>query len=275
MPVSAANRKVHSIIQTSEIRSKRPLVTYGKRKTANRGTETEADTVTKRRKTEDCTRGDGIETTLPVDKVVLPQPASPKRSGIMRYFKPAASSPSSYVSNTTRSVEAVPTRASSPPATQQPRQRRRLTTRPVQNENIRPQSDIQVHSDDDDVVDLGAEKCDADSDDEPLTLPVIYVRTDEDGEDMALTERDEKSLNSRSPERRAGTDSPPGTKVLRPKVAKRPSIQTTLSLSRSAGFTECRGCGLLYNPVHAEDVRYHAKQHAVFRQKNRKRSDLF
>lgn len=41
-------------------------------------------------------------------------------------------------------------------------------------------------------------------------------------------------------------------------------VQQTLSLSMSeTGFTECRECSMLYNPLHEKDRRYHARQHAA------------
>ncbi|KAI0018210.1 hypothetical protein F4780DRAFT_781643 [Xylariomycetidae sp. FL0641] len=44
---------------------------------------------------------------------------------------------------------------------------------------------------------------------------------------------------------------------------KPPTVQTTLSLSATdTGFTECKDCGMLYNPLHAKDVKDHARRHA-------------
>lgn len=44
------------------------------------------------------------------------------------------------------------------------------------------------------------------------------------------------------------------------------SVQTTLSLSmRETHYTECKGCGMLYNHLHESDVKYHARRHASLR----------
>ncbi|KAH7029087.1 uncharacterized protein B0I36DRAFT_128214 [Microdochium trichocladiopsis] len=41
-------------------------------------------------------------------------------------------------------------------------------------------------------------------------------------------------------------------------------VQQTLSLSMTEkGFTECRECSMLYNPLHEKDRRFHARQHAA------------
>lgn len=43
------------------------------------------------------------------------------------------------------------------------------------------------------------------------------------------------------------------------------AVQTTLSLhiGAGAGMKECKECDTVYNPFHPEDVKVHAKRHAV------------
>jgi hypothetical protein len=46
--------------------------------------------------------------------------------------------------------------------------------------------------------------------------------------------------------------------------ARKPTIQTTLNLSGDEpGFTICKECEMLYNPLNEKDRKDHAKQHAI------------
>ncbi|KAI1344447.1 hypothetical protein F5Y15DRAFT_366619 [Xylariaceae sp. FL0016] len=50
------------------------------------------------------------------------------------------------------------------------------------------------------------------------------------------------------------------------KATKVATVQTTLSLSiTDQGFTECKECNMLYNPLHEKDARLHARRHAALR----------
>lgn len=55
---------------------------------------------------------------------------------------------------------------------------------------------------------------------------------------------------------------------------RKDGVQTTLSLAigSSAGMRECKLCDTVYNPFHPEDVKVHAKRHAVA-MKNKRRSE--
>lgn len=57
------------------------------------------------------------------------------------------------------------------------------------------------------------------------------------------------------------TDSSDATNPKKPKTA--PSIQTTLNISSRAAFSECRLCDTVWNPSHADDVKYHKRRHAA------------
>lgn len=47
--------------------------------------------------------------------------------------------------------------------------------------------------------------------------------------------------------------------------SRKPTVQTTLNLSMTdePGFTICKGCEMLYNPLNEKDRKDHAKQHAA------------
>lgn len=50
----------------------------------------------------------------------------------------------------------------------------------------------------------------------------------------------------------------------RGRASKSAAVQTTLSLSaEEKGFTECKECNMLYNPLHKQDAKCHAKRHAA------------
>ncbi|KKY38826.1 putative vacuolar er assembly vma12 [Diaporthe ampelina] len=57
---------------------------------------------------------------------------------------------------------------------------------------------------------------------------------------------------------------------------RRDGIQTTLSLAvgSSAGMRECKLCDTVYNPFHPEDVKVHAKRHAVAVKRERRTEEI-
>lgn len=57
---------------------------------------------------------------------------------------------------------------------------------------------------------------------------------------------------------------------------RKDGVQTTLSLAigSSAGMRECKLCDTVYNPFHPEDVKVHAKRHAVVVKRERKAEDI-
>lgn len=56
------------------------------------------------------------------------------------------------------------------------------------------------------------------------------------------------------------------------KVAPKQTVQTTLALAigGNAGMRECKVCDTVYNPLHPEDVKVHAKRHAGVVRKERR-----
>ncbi|KAL1855263.1 hypothetical protein Daus18300_011169 [Diaporthe australafricana] len=57
---------------------------------------------------------------------------------------------------------------------------------------------------------------------------------------------------------------------------RRDGVQTTLSLAigSSAGMRECKLCDTVYNPFHPEDVKVHAKRHAVVLKRERRSEEV-
>lgn len=57
---------------------------------------------------------------------------------------------------------------------------------------------------------------------------------------------------------------------------RKDGVQTTLSLSigSSAGMRECKLCDTVYNPFHPEDVKVHAKRHAVVLKTERRAEEI-
>lgn len=57
---------------------------------------------------------------------------------------------------------------------------------------------------------------------------------------------------------------------------RKDGVQTTLSLAigSSAGMRECKLCDTVYNPFHPEDVKVHAKRHAVAVKRERKAEEI-
>lgn len=57
---------------------------------------------------------------------------------------------------------------------------------------------------------------------------------------------------------------------------RKDGVQTTLSLAigSSAGMRECKLCDTVYNPFHPEDVKVHAKRHAVAVKRERNAEEI-
>lgn len=60
------------------------------------------------------------------------------------------------------------------------------------------------------------------------------------------------------------------------KAAPKQTVQTTLALAigGNAGMRECKVCDTVYNPLHPEDVKVHAKRHAGVVRKERKHVEM-
>ncbi|KAK6953634.1 hypothetical protein Daesc_005939 [Daldinia eschscholtzii] len=242
------------LISELQTESSRVLRTYGKRTSSSDS----AQSTSKKRcieKTDtailsnDETPAESLcDTTIPPSPT-LP-PAQPIRKGtIMNYFKvvPSSSSCASHSpAPSSGPVDPTSTPPSSPPTSGlQRKQRRRLTTRIVSRATS-------VESKAEDLVE---------EDEKERVNEVDTVSMSPNNSSQAFSEISSAILNLPviKPKRQ------PDTKRERNmKPSKPTTIQTTLSLSiDDKGFTECKECDMLYNPLHKQDAKYHAKRHAA------------
>lgn len=103
----------------------------------------------------------------------------------------------------------------------------------------------------------------------PSTSPTSKSESQLDGQMDEETLPHEPSLTSKTKRRlnlHSGSYSnqPPQKKRKAP-PKRQSAVQTTLSLNvgAGAGMKECKVCDTVYNPFHAEDVKVHAKRHAI------------
>ncbi|OTB10495.1 hypothetical protein K445DRAFT_252470 [Daldinia sp. EC12] len=191
----------------------------------------------------------------PCDASIPPSPtlppAQPIRKGtIMNYFKvvPSSSSCASHSpAPSSGPVDPTSTPPSSPPASSlQSKTRRRLTTRIVSRATS---------------VESKAE--DMEEEDEKAKVnEVDTVSMSPNNSSQAFSEISSATLNLPviKPKRQADNKRERNIK----KPSKPTTIQTTLSLSiDDKGFTECKECDMLYNPLHKQDAKYHARRHAA------------
>lgn len=84
---------------------------------------------------------------------------------------------------------------------------------------------------------------------------------DEMPQKPSLTTKTKRRLNLHS----GSYNSQPAQKKRKTPPKKQSAVQTTLSLNigAGAGMKECKVCDTVYNPFHPEDVKVHAKRHAV------------
>lgn len=220
--------------------------------------------------------------TLPA----LPPPTTAKKATITSYFRvvPHLNSDSSSCADNRHPSSDISTGAmpstSSPPSSPPPlassshsekeararRKPRRLTTK------AKPRETSPTLGDDEGGTDNEAE--------EPATRSRRGQATatpKQGSENQAAAtdrEQDRKVLSSKTPStlnREVPTTTPAPASVAASNPRKRQRtraepamVQQTLSLSISeTGFTECRECSMLYNPLHEKDRRFHARQHAA------------
>ncbi|KAI1372111.1 hypothetical protein F4677DRAFT_274686 [Hypoxylon crocopeplum] len=232
--------------------NKRPLRTYSKRASTDAG-----EPVSKKRRigdanlvptseviTAESTRDSRIRQASPT----LPPPPPVKKGTIMSYFKIVPSVSSSTLQSSEPPSEPpgpTSTPPSSPPLPDtKRRKRRRLTTR------ITPQST----SEDRKTEELA--KTDGDCEGQDVvgdgTRPA-------EGDSGILSESSLSALNRKASSQRERSEA-----GKRGRSSKATTVQTTLSLTmEDKGFTECKECNMLYNPVHKDDAKCHAKRHAA------------
>lgn len=173
------------------------------------------------------------------------RPAEPSKKGtIMSYFK--VTSPSSGTGTpceiSSEAVDLPSTPPSSPPALSHDRKRRRrLTTKPSY------QSTPELESERD-----ASESATEDA-------PNKRSKT------LALSEVGAQKLYQKEQSEESQSESGKGgatKKIAKPK--KTATVQTTIVLSlNETGFVECQECNMLYNSLHAKDVKLHARRHAA------------
>jgi hypothetical protein len=245
---------------------KRPLRTYGRQ----RQSDTLSEAPTKRRRVE--TPGSGAsalsacsdQPRLPVGPD-LPKSEPVKRGSILAFFKPLKSSSSATPSPKTSDPIDPESPPSSPPVLAKSRKRRRLTTRPELETGKALGEPSSALGDGEGVGDA------LDEPDHAAT-----TRGDEEGgvpgptkgERITLREAKPASLNAGE----ASADSGDGARKTKPRARWRPKrarVQTTLNLSirNDPGFTICKDCDMLYNPLNEKDRKDHARQHAAAQRK--------
>ncbi|KAI2627773.1 hypothetical protein GGR54DRAFT_431382 [Hypoxylon sp. NC1633] len=239
-------------IRTPTCSNRRPLRTYSKRPSTDVG-----EPVRKKRRVRDTKilSTPTAEPTEPTDNhdarepsPSLPPPPTTKKGTIMSYFKiipPTSSSTlhSSEPSSEPTQPESTP--PSSPPAvSSQRKRRRRLTTRMISratSEDTKVEDPIEGDED-------GGELDGDHNESKPLEVKTGTLS------DVSLD-----ALNRRASRQQKGFEA-----SKRGRSSKSATVQTTLSLSMDdKGFTECKECNMIYNPLHKEDAKYHAKRHAA------------
>lgn len=94
---------------------------------------------------------------------------------------------------------------------------------------------------------------------EPLPTGIFSPSPPSENERRARKPKRRLTLHGTAPQKKRKTSSsgPPTKK-------KQQIVQTTLALAvgGNAGMRECKLCDTVYNPLHAEDVKVHAKRHA-------------
>ncbi|KAL7619646.1 hypothetical protein AAE478_010187 [Parahypoxylon ruwenzoriense] len=235
---------------------RRPLRTYSKRISSTDS----AEPVLKKRRIEatDSITSPQNNATKVTDDANIHEPSTPvlpplppKKGTIMSYFKVIAlASSSTLPSEPSSEVDALKTTPPSSPliADTQRRKRRRLTTRAASRSTSEdPKLETRVEGD--------LESKEPDAANNWSTLPT--ERTDPmlnacpDTLNQVPTKR-----KTRSDAGKRGRNTGQGLKSA--------TVQTTLSLSaEEKGFTECKDCNMLYNPLHKQDAKCHAKRHAA------------
>lgn len=184
----------------------------------------------------------------------LPLPQLARKGTIMSYFKvipPVSSStlPSSEPpferTERTERTEHTNTPPSSPPLPNRQKKRRRLTTRVISrsaSEDLNAEDSATEESENDE----------SDGDDK-RSSPVEQR--------SILSNTSAGTLNQAASRRKQRSDAGKRGRGSKPKPT---IVQTTLSLSsQEKGFAECKDCNMLYNPLHKQDAKCHARRHAA------------
>ncbi|KAI1088021.1 ATPase, vacuolar ER assembly factor, Vma12 [Rostrohypoxylon terebratum] len=238
-------------LQEKTIGRERPLRTYSKRAASTNVTEP----VSKKRcfeKTREIaeTKDEAVE-PLRQSSVSCPSPTLPpsqptKKGSIMNYFKIVQPMPTSSLASsepTSEPTKPATTPPSSPPVSNRNRKKRRLTTRIISRATSEEPSLDNVIEEDED----------SDDGRDGSTAP--------GGSADVLSDTSSNTIGQSTARRKIQL----GAKKQKRKNTPKPSaIQTTLSLSMSEkGFTECKECHMIYNPLHKQDAQFHSRRHAT------------
>ncbi|KAI2466193.1 hypothetical protein F4781DRAFT_364709 [Annulohypoxylon bovei var. microspora] len=237
----------------------RPLRTYSKRTSST----DVADPASKKRRVEEIntTLEPKVEVTESArqSSATCPSPTLPptqfaKKGTIMSYFKIVQPAPSSLFNSSgpvSGPVEPASTPPSSPPMSDfHQKNRRRLTTRIISQATSDDPSQKNVVEGEDEEKDQKSDETDEASE---ASVSPMDVQSDTS---LNTLNRSGSTRENRLEARKRGRNKKENSK---PSV-----VQTTLSLSISEkGFTECKECDMLYNPLHKQDAKYHAKRHAA------------
>jgi len=236
---------------------KQPVRTYGKRSAQSR--EIDAPPPAKKRKLEDATPA--ILSSPRPPEVSDPEP--PSRGSILSYFKPLRSSSSiapALPSDASVSEPSPPPPPSSPTLPLGIKKRRRLTTRPEI-----PGCDISAASSrQHDAAQGGMINRVFDEHNDAL----LSCRT-ETGEPYGVLEEVTHNALDQMASSCGGTFRQYlGEKKKKNPIRRRSTkdmVQTTLSLgiNPGPGYTVCRDCGMLYNPMNEKDRVDHRRQHVA------------
>ncbi|KAK3346828.1 hypothetical protein B0T25DRAFT_289172 [Lasiosphaeria hispida] len=249
---------------------KRPLRTYGRRSAPSK----EAEPTPKKQKVRDVKSVDSSTEEPSPKPLQLPQlpeaepPEPPKRGLILSYFKrlPSASSVQPVASS--GPTEPISPPPSSPIPLPRVRKRRRLTNRPAfeTDDSLIDNAGRKLPRDEDEDGDEDEGRGEQQNMQECSPEGKLDISSDNDTrESRALGEISSNALNQLEVVSSA-TKKP--TPPERKKSGRRPlkdKVQMTLNLSMSPGpgFTICKECGILYNPLNEKDRKEHKKQHAA------------
>ncbi|KAI6081050.1 hypothetical protein F4821DRAFT_38907 [Hypoxylon rubiginosum] len=230
---------------------KRPIRTYSKR-TASVDTP---EPVSKKRRIDDASAIEPPENAVSKPacepSIRQPSPSLPplqqaRKGTIMSYFQiipPTTSStlPSSELLS--ERTECTVTPPSSPPAPHKLKKRRRLTTRIISRSTSE---------------DLAAEDS-TEEESEEDNLDRVAIKSSPAEKGGVLSDASADTLNQAASRRKKRSDA-----GKRGQGSKSTAVQTTLSLSaQEKGFVECKDCNMLYNPLHKQDAKCHARRHAA------------
>ncbi|KAK0712981.1 hypothetical protein B0T26DRAFT_350079 [Lasiosphaeria miniovina] len=269
-PGGAGNCLAETTLRLESIPShelKRPLRTYSRRLASGRALH---QPITSGQK-EDVTVPDPGDALLE-PSAKIPEPETRKRGSILSYFKPVVPPRPNDITTATipDGIESASTLPSLPHPLpiREPRKRRRLTTRPQFGAEDRGKMDTGCGT----AVDCSNERSyqtgiNEHSDDDTLPINKNTPQETQDSCGQGSRVLDELTATVAGQVAMSGmmTKRPLGITDRSRKRCAKDMVQTTLSLSVNPdpGFTVCKDCGILYNPLNEKDRKEHKTRHAA------------